>query len=44
MSFTVAAQLALTSEEIQKAGTNIIFVLAEKVLPSPYSYLAVLAD
>lgn len=43
MSFTVAAQLALTGEEIQKAGTNIIFVLAEKVLPSPYSYLAVLA-
>lgn len=43
ISFTAAAQLALTEDEIQKAGTNIIFVLAEKVFPSPYSYLAVLA-
>jgi amino acid transporter len=43
MSFTVAAQLTLSVDEIQKAGTNIVFVLAEKVLPSPYSYLAVLA-
>lgn len=43
MSFTLAAQFALTDEEIQKAGTNIIFVLAEKVLPTPYSYMAVLA-
>ena len=43
MSFAVATQYALTDEEIQKAGTNIIFALAEKIFPAPYSYMAVLA-
>lgn len=43
VSFVAAAQLALTDEEIQKSGTNIILALAEKVFPSPYSYAAVIA-
>jgi amino acid transporter len=40
---TMAVQLALTPEEIQKAGTNVLLVLAEKVFPAPYSYMAVAA-
>ncbi len=43
ISFTIATQLALTESEIQNAGTNVIFALAEKVFPSPYSYMAVVA-
>lgn len=43
MSFTICTQLALTDAEIQEAGTNIVFVLAEKIFPKPYSYLAVIA-
>lgn len=43
ISFAIATQLALTDAEIRNAGTNVIFVLAEKIFPSPYSYMAVLA-
>lgn len=43
MSFTVAAQLSLSQTEIKDAGTNIIYVLSEKIFPHPYSYLAVVA-
>lgn len=42
-SFTVATQMALTTAEIQAAGTNIVLALADKVFPRPYSYLAVLS-
>jgi amino acid transporter len=42
-SFTVATQMAMTSAEIEAAGTNIVLALAEKVFPRPYSYLVVLS-
>ena len=36
--------LAVLSEpEIQKSGANIVFAVAEKLVPRPWSYLAVLA-
>ena len=34
---------ALTDDEVQKAGTNILFAVAGKLFPAPWSYLAVLA-
>lgn len=41
--FAVVALLSLSDEEISRAGTNIIFAIADKLLPRPWSYLAVLA-
>jgi len=44
--FTVFAAiilLALGDKEIADAGTNVIFVVADKVLPRPWGYIAVLA-
>jgi amino acid transporter len=43
MSFAVAALLVLTDAEIEQAGANILFVLADKLFPRPWSYMAVLA-
>jgi amino acid transporter len=43
VSFTICALLALTDSEIQHAGTNIIFAIADKLFPRPWSYLAVLS-
>lgn len=40
--FSVATLLMLTDNEIQNAGTNILFVMADKIVPRPWSYLAVL--
>ena len=34
---------ALTDDEIKTAGTNILFTVAGKLFPAPWSYLAVLA-
>ncbi|MGL5742811.1 MAG: APC family permease [Legionella sp.] len=42
VSFTIVALLALSDHEIQRSGTNIIFTVAEKIVPHPWSYLAVL--
>lgn len=43
MSFTIVIQFAFTEAEIEKAGPNLIFVLAEKIFSSPLSYAAVVA-
>jgi len=43
LSFIVAAQFALTEQQIEESGTNIIFVLAEKIFPRPWSYMAIIA-
>ncbi len=42
-SYTVVIQFAFTQAEIEAAGTNILFALAEKLFPAPYSYMAVIA-
>ncbi|RUR12420.1 APC family permease [Legionella sp. km772] len=42
VSFVVTALVVLSDAEIMKAGTNIIFVIAEKLFPKPWSYLAIL--
>lgn len=43
ISFTIVCLLVLSDEELQKAGTNVIFAVADKLVPRPWSYLAVLA-
>lgn len=42
-AFSTISLLALSDEEISSSGTNIIFAVADKVLPKPWSYIAVLA-
>ena len=42
-AFATISLLALSNDEISQSGTNIIFSVANKVLPQPWSYLAVLA-
>jgi amino acid transporter len=41
--FTVVALLVLSDSEIQASGTNIIFAIADKLFPRPWSYIAVLS-
>jgi amino acid transporter len=41
-SFVVTALVVLSDAEIQKAGTNIVFAIADKLFPRPWGYLAVL--
>lgn len=41
--FMIAIQFAFSGSEIEKAGTNLIFALAEKIFPRPWSYMAVIA-
>jgi amino acid transporter len=43
IGFVVACQLVLTDEQIDQSGTNIVFALADRLLPRPWSYLAVIA-
>ncbi len=43
MCFFISALLVLNDHEIQQAGTNILFTIADKIFPRPWSYLAVLA-
>jgi len=43
MAFAVVTLALLTEPEIQSSGTNIVFAIAEKLVPRPWSYLAVLA-
>ncbi len=43
VSFIVMALLVLSDREIQQAGTNVIFAIADKLFPRPWGYLAVLA-
>lgn len=41
--FSIAALLLLTDAEIKDAQTNILFVMADKLFPRPWSYLAVIS-
>jgi len=41
--FVIACQYVLTDDEINQSSTNIMFTLAEKLLPRPWSYLAIVA-
>jgi len=41
--FVIACQLVLTDEQIEQSSTNVVFALADKLLPHPWSYIAVIA-
>ncbi len=41
--FVISCQLVLTDEEIEQSSTNVVFALAQKLLPSPWSYMAIIA-
>lgn len=41
--FVVAVLLGLSDAEIQASSTNVLFALAEKLFPHPWSYMAVIA-
>lgn len=41
--FVIACQTVLSDEEINRSSTNILFALADKLLPRPWSYLAIVA-
>ena len=43
MGFATAAVFSLSTAEIADAGTNIMFAVAQKDLPPPFGYIAVLA-
>ena len=43
LCFIVVALLVLTDTEIQQSGTNIVFAIADKLFPKPWSYLAVIS-
>jgi amino acid transporter len=43
MTFALATLFVLTDAEIEKASTNVVLAVAEKVFPKPWSYLAVIA-
>ncbi len=40
--FVIACQLVLTDEEIAQSSTNVVFAMAKKLLPSPWSYIAII--
>ncbi len=41
--FAMATLMVLTDSEIQAANANVVFAIAEKLFPKPWSYMAVLA-
>jgi amino acid transporter len=41
--FVLACQLVLTDAEIARSSTNVVFALAQKLLPGPWAYLAIVA-
>ena len=43
MAFTLVTLALLSQPEIQASGANVVFAVAEKLVPRPWSYLAVLA-
>lgn len=43
MGFALAVLLVLSDPEVAGASTNVVFALAEKLFPAPWSYLAVIA-
>jgi amino acid transporter len=42
-AFAAIVLLALSDQEISQSGTNVVFAVADKVLPQPWNYLAVVA-
>jgi amino acid transporter len=43
IGFSAACLLTLTDDEIQKAGTDVVTIVAGKILPAPWNSLAVIA-
>ncbi len=43
VGFTATALRLLSDQELAQAGTNVVYVVAERLLPAPWSYLALLA-
>lgn len=43
LSFATITLMVLTDSEIEQSGTNIVFAVAEKLFPRPWSYMAVIA-
>lgn len=43
MAFSLVTLAVLSEAEIQASGANVVFAIAEKVVPRPWSYLAVIA-
>lgn len=43
IGFVVAVLLVMSDAEIEQASTNVLFAVAEKLFPHPWSYLAVIA-
>ena len=43
VGFAVTSLLVLTDQEIEAAGTNIVQVIADRLFPRPWSYIAVLS-
>lgn len=41
--FVVVALLVLNDTDIQNAGTNVIYVIADKIFPKPWGYLAIIS-
>jgi len=43
VAFVTTVLLVMSDTEIQQSGTNIVFAVAEKVFPRPWSYIAIVA-
>jgi len=43
IGFVVAVLLVMSDAEIEQSSTNVLFAVAEKLFPHPWSYLAVIA-
>jgi len=43
VAFVIVALLVLSDAEILNSNTNILFIIADKIFPRPWSYLAVLS-
>ena len=41
--FAIVTLLTLTDNEILGAGTNVVFAVAQKIFPAPWSYMAIIA-
>jgi len=43
VAFVTATLFVLTDKEIEQSGTNVVLVIADKLFPRPWSYMAVVA-
>lgn len=43
LSFATVTLMVLTDQEIEQSNANIVFAVADKLLPKPWSYMAVVA-